>query len=176
MEQVKKDRLTTKELEILTSSTIHPFKLRNPFLFMCYTGLRFSDAVQLKYGDIKKIDDGYQISIRQKKTNKLVSIPLVKNALSQIGNPDKEDLNELVFKNVKSSIYLNYLLKNWVLENKIFKSITWHSARHTFGQRLHDNGVDIYTIAELMGDTIDTVVKNYVKVSDKSKFNAVKKL
>jgi len=63
------------------------------------------------------------------------------------------------------------------LKANIFnKKITWHSARHTFGQLLHDRGIDIATIAALMGDTIATVLKNYVRVSESTKFDAVNKL
>jgi len=56
------------------------------------------------------------------------------------------------------------------------KLIAWHSARHTFGQRLHDSGEDIATIADLMGDTIKTVLQNYVEISEDRKSKAVDKL
>ena len=46
------------------------------------------------------------------------------------------------------------------------KFIVWHSARHIFGQLLHDHGADIATVANLMGDNIQTVIKNYVRVEN----------
>lgn len=64
----------------------------------------------------------------------------------------------------------------WNIHNIQGKNITWHSARHTFGQRLHDEGEDIATIADLMGDTIKTVIQNYVQISEKRKSKAMNKL
>jgi site-specific recombinase XerD len=71
----------------------------------------------------------------------------------------------------------NERLKTWVAKAKIMnKKITWHSARHTYGQLLHEEEVDIATVANLMGDNIQTVIKNYVRISEKTKRQAVKKL
>lgn len=49
-----------------------------------------------------------------------------------------------------------------------------HTLRHTFVSALFEHGVDIYTIAEIIGDTVDTVVKTYLHLYKSRKAKAVK--
>ena len=175
-EEVRKDRLSIEDIRKLMNTNINDEVIKQAFLFMCFTGLRFVDVKNLKYGDIKN-GNGYTVSLRQEKTDKIVTIPLNEEALKITGIPTEDNIFDTVFKGLVYSPTNNQKLENWVLQAKIFnKKITWHSARHTFGQLLHDKGVDIATIADLMGDTIQTVLKNYVRVSESTKVDAVNKL
>jgi len=175
-EEVRKDRLTFDEIKELKKTSIDDEVLKQAFLLMCFTGLRFIDIKNLKYGDIKN-GDAYYISLKQEKTDKIVTIPLDTEALEIIGTPNDDNLFNNVFEGLVYSPTNNLKLENWILKAKIFnKKITWHSARHTFGQLLHDKGVDIATIADLMGDTVATVLKNYVRVSESTKVDAIKRL
>lgn len=49
-----------------------------------------------------------------------------------------------------------------------------HTLGHTFVSALFEHGVDIYTIAEIIGDTVDTVVKTYLHLYKSRKAKAVK--
>jgi len=55
-EEVRKDTLTLDEITKLTNTSIDDEVLKQAFLFMCFTGLRFIDVKNLKYGDIKNGD------------------------------------------------------------------------------------------------------------------------
>ena len=41
-----------------------------------------------------------------------------------------------------------------------------HSLRHTYATRLLSHGVDIKTVSALLGDTVATVINNYVHYTD----------
>ena len=47
-----------------------------------------------------------------------------------------------------------------------------HDFRHTYATKLLANGVDIKTVASLLGDTVDTVIKTYIHYSDEMRENA----
>lgn len=54
--------------------------------------------------------------------------------------------------------------------------VTFHTLRHTFASWLAMKGVDLYTIAQLMGDTLATIEKTYAKLSPDFKRAAMAKL
>src|SRR5690606_4089809 len=65
-------------------------KVRDLFLFGCYTGMRFSDLLAIRKSNIK---NGY-ISFRVTKTKQLIEIPLLDEA-KQIINRYKTELKIL---------------------------------------------------------------------------------
>lgn len=52
----------------------------------------------------------------------------------------------------------------------------FHSIRHTYASMLLKNGVDIQTVAELMGHTAISITQIYLHSSNNQKLNAVNKL
>jgi len=59
---------------------------------------------------------------------------------------------------------------------KIRKHITFHCFRHTFAMQLLDKGVDIYTIAALLGHRQVSSTQNYAKMSSKKMIEAIVKM
>lgn len=53
-------------------------------------------------------------------------------------------------------------------------NITIHDLRHTYATQLLANGVDVRTVASLMGDTIKTVIETYVHYTDDMREKAQK--
>ena len=51
-----------------------------------------------------------------------------------------------------------------------------HSLRHTYATKLMASGVDIQTIAALLGDNVDTITKTYVHYSDEMRKSANSKI
>ena len=93
-------------------------------------------------------------------------------AIELLGKPQKKGL---VFPNLteyKLSFYIPRLLKL----AKIEKHITFHCFRHTFAMRLLENGVDIYTIATLLGHKSVTSTQVYARLSPAQIRQAVMKL
>lgn len=57
-------------------ATDAPEEVKNPFLFCCFTGLRFSDVKALRW---ENIENGI-IVLRMRKTREMVRVPLSENA------------------------------------------------------------------------------------------------
>jgi integrase len=54
--------------------------------------------------------------------------------------------------------------------------VTFHTLRHTFASHAVMNGVDLYTVAKLLGDSVKTVEEVYADLSPDHKREAVRKL
>jgi integrase/recombinase XerD len=59
-----------------TDNTRHIEQVRDMFLFGCYTGMRYSDVMELTNEDIKEDKDGYFVETRMNKTQNFIKIPL----------------------------------------------------------------------------------------------------
>lgn len=53
---------------------------------------------------------------------------------------------------------------------------TFHTLRHSYVTTLIGEGVDIQTVASLVGDTVQTVMKTYIHYSEQMRINAKKKI
>jgi len=142
-------------------------KVRDFFLFSCYTGLRFNDAYKLIMDDIIKDQNGISIiSIQMGKTNDYVQIPLIKEAMEIIekynAQPDREVLNYVLprIKNQK----INFHLKTIGDIIGIHKLITHHVARHTFATLALNRGIPIEVVQKLLGHTDLKTTQIYAKM------------
>ena len=84
--KTQRDHLSKEEITLLREHNLNNNsvlqKVRDFFLFSCYTGLRFNDALSLKMDDIVRDENGISIiSIRMGKTDDFVQIPLVEEAM-----------------------------------------------------------------------------------------------
>ena len=58
-------------------------KVRDIFLWTCYTGLRFTDAQNLKQEDIRIDAEGqYWLQMEQEKTEDDIELPLIQKAIA----------------------------------------------------------------------------------------------
>ena len=140
------------------------------FLFSCYTGMRYSDVLNLKNSNICFEKDNVHVSVIQQKTGKQVVIPLGKKAmkyLPEIGLP-----NQPVF-NVYCNQVTNRLLKDIMKLAVINKTISFHCARHTFATIALEVSGDIAAVSKLCGHTKISTTQIYAKVLEKSKRNVI---
>ena len=98
-----------------------------------------------------------------KKTKVEVRLPLSNKAMSILGNRKQKGR---VFPSLTISI-LNEQIPELIRQAGIRKHITFHCFRYTFAQMLLDRGVDIYTIAHLLGHKQVSSTQCYVRPSDK---------
>lgn len=144
-------------------------KVKNLFLFSCYCGLRVSDVLTLKWGDLKKENKKIFIEKQQVKTKNLVIIPLTETAqnyLPQRGNDD-----DFIFK-MKYDYYKARLVKLGELANIKIK-LTPHVSRHTFAMLLMEQNVNIEVVGSLLGHKKLETTQVYAKISKQIKNNAV---
>lgn len=147
-------------------------EIRRAFLFGCCTGFRISDLIRLEWSHVDM--DRMEIVKRQKKTGKLVVVPLRKDVLALIDCGPHEGL---VFPELASTrTTTNRYLHGWAEAAGIRKSVTWHTARHTDATLLVESGADLYTVMRLLGHTRIATTMQYAVVSDKKKREAVQNL
>jgi len=166
---VIKYKLTFEDVTALTNTEIDDGQIKDVFLFSCYTGLRFGDIQKLKYKDIIEVKPNeYIIRIQQNKSVKVVEIP-VEEALKIIGLPNKDNYLDHLFEGLHYNSHKLSLIRDWCIDAGIYQKVTWHTARHFFGDYIYFKTGDIMLVADLMGDTIETVTRNYVKKVDSEK-------
>ena len=166
-EKIKYEPLTEPTLEILWHKQLEGSleKVRDCFLFQCYTGLAYCDMVTLSMEDIV---DGV-IYKKRKKTDVQSIIPLLPKAKTIL---EKYDYHLPIMSNQKYNVYLKALATACNIKQRLYS----HLARHTFACILLNNGIDLKTISMAMGHTDsriteqiyaemrkETVVKNVLK-------------
>ncbi len=166
--------LTIEEVKTLAQTECEYPNIKRAFLFSCLTGLRRSDVLRLKWGDIHKQDGYTRIIFTQKKTGGLEYLDISAQASELLGERGKP--NENVFTDIHSPSCTNETIKRWVLRAGINKEITFHCARHTFAVMMLDLGTDIYTVSKLLGHRELSTTQRYAKVLDKNKQKAVSKI
>jgi len=169
--KTRRDYLTTEEIELLKKHKLNNnqslSKVRDIFLFSCYTGLRFTDAINLRMDDIIIGEDGVRfISLKMRKTKDFIQIPLIEDALEIIkrynDHPDREVLGYVLprISNQKINTYLKELA-NLV---GIRKTITHHVGRHTFATQALNRGIPVEVVQKLMGHTDIQTTQIYAKL------------
>lgn len=163
--------LTIDELKKIVKAECRYDFLKRAFLFSCYTGLRWSDVQRLKWKNVQKTSEGsLTLSFNQKKTQEL-QILHVPNQATKFMDEEGTD-EDLVFKGLKYSSYMNVELTRWMLNAGITKRVTFHVSRHTFGVLQLTYGTDIYTLSKLMGHSHLKTTEIYAKVVDSKKKEA----
>ena len=162
--------LTEGELQRLVATPCKSEETKRIYLFMCFCGLRISDASGLRWSDIEKDGDHWWIQIRMQKTQEPLYLPL--SNITRQFLPDKGE-SEYVFANIPKEQTMNRYLKEWAKAAGIDKHLTLHTARHTFATLMLTKGSDIYTVSKLLGHSSVTTTQIYAKIIDKKKAAAV---
>ncbi len=167
-EKNERQYLSKRELQIVestefTNSSLQ--KVKDIFIFSCYTGLSYIDIKELTIHQIiKGIDGSNWIYTKREKTDETVKVPLLpqaQNIMDQYADSIKDEFLFPVFSNQK----VNKYLKEVMLQLKIKKKITFHSARHTFATTVTlSNGVPIETVSKLLGHTKLSTTQIYARV------------
>ncbi|HRU83620.1 MAG TPA: site-specific integrase [Candidatus Cloacimonas sp.] len=160
--------LSQEEIALLTSTDCSFPEIKRAFLFACYSGLRISDVGRL---DWKAIDLTKNIiTIRQKKTDAMLYVPLLPPARRLLGEPS----TGLVF-DLPSQAFINKKLKEWAKDAGIQKQISFHTSRHTYAIMAIEAGIEINVIQKLLGHSMLTTTMVYAKIHDKAVFQAADK-
>jgi site-specific recombinase XerD len=129
------------------------------FLFSCYTGLRYSDVKELRF---KHIHEDW-ISMQMKKTNEKVRIPIHPRAKKLLPGPGFD--NQQVFK-VLTDQPTNRYLKDIMNQCGIKKTISFHSARHTFATACLERGISMEAVQSFLGHTDRKSTAIYGRMND----------
>lgn len=127
----QRDFLTREELHRLMEVETRSTTTKMAFLFSCFTGLRYSDLKQLKWGNIEKSQSGMVIRIEaMKKTEKPVTVPLGTNAMAWLPERGDKTLDDFVF-DLGTCGGCNAVLKNMAKRAGINKRVSFHTGSHS---------------------------------------------
>lgn len=178
--QINKVFLTMEELDVLKNhhlgGNLSLQRVKDAFLFSCYTGLRHSDMSKLRETMIRKDGEGlYWISMVQQKTGDVVDIPMLDYATEiYLKYDDYRKGNNGKALPVLTNQKINTALKVISTISGINKQLSFHSARHTFATITLEQGVDIKTVSGLLGHTSIKSTEIYAKLTRKRKADAIK--
>lgn len=121
--------LSKKELvKVIERPCLIP-QVKEAFLFSCFTGLRKSDVLELKWEEIIKENSKSFIYKKIKKTQRWLKIPLSSQAAQWL--PPRPSHAQGIVYNSISHTALSKNLKNWLSQIKsLKKDITFHCASH----------------------------------------------
>jgi site-specific recombinase XerD len=160
------DRIKNKEFTIERLE-----KVRDVFLFQCYTGFAYSDIFEFDQNAVSiGIDGEHWISTYRKKTGNRESVPLLPIAMEII--EEYRDHRDCVEKNTLLPVNTNERYNSYLKEIAdlcgIKKNITTHVARHTFATTITlSNGVPIETVSRMLGHSKLATTQIYAKVLDR---------
>ena len=147
---------------------------KQTFMFCCFTGLRHSDMLALRWKDIQKTDDGLVIHVpSMQKTKKPVIVPLGEQALKWMPKQGYAANTDKVFPNAPTLGCANRALKHMAKNAGITKLVTFHTSRHTFATLTITAGADIFTTSKLLGHTNVHTTEIYADVVMNTKVDAV---
>ena len=171
--ETEREYLTIDEVKKLMDTPCKNEAVKKAFLFACFTGLRLSDIEQMTWSNIKPTSEGgMQVEARQKKTKRIVAIPLSENAIKML--PKRYPNNKYVWIDLPMRQDITYIIRKWVKDAGIEKHITFHCSRHTNATLLLTYGADIYTVMALLGHTDVATTQIYAKVVNSKKIEAVR--
>jgi site-specific recombinase XerD len=140
-------------------------RIRDIFLFACYTGLAYIDLKQLKGSAINKQGDYFHIVMLRQKTGQQSIVPLLPPAVRILkkysSTNDFRDFDWHISANQK----MNQRLKAIGEMAGVKKPLHMHLARHTFATTVTlANGVPIETVSNMLGHATLRQTQHYAKV------------
>lgn len=166
---VERDVLTKSELAALIQTDMifdRLEKMRDIFVFACFTGLAHCDVAGLTKENIIT-DEAGQVWLKthRQKTSEVVDIPLLEIPQLIIKKyQGMKELNGKLLPTLTNSCS-NLYLKEVAVRCGINKTLTFHMARHTFATTVTlSNGVPIESVAKMLGHRNIRTTQIYAKV------------
>ena len=151
-----------------------------------YAGLRFGEIAGLTAADIDlegkilHINKQYGVVSKNvyafkpvKSNNGFRDIPIPPTLVKILSDYLQNRIYHLddgrIFK-IRDPSYINWKIK------KYHKACSMHKLRHTYATLLLGHGVDVKTVAALLGDNVDTVIRTYIHYTDDMRKQAAEKV
>ena len=161
--------LTTQELAILAKkdfATDRLRKVRDLFLFQCFSGLSYGDMAELERNDYEENEKGQVFIEKHRKKTGVRFLSIVLKEGKQI--LEKYDYELPVLSNQKYNSYLKEVQNICGLK----KVLQTHVGRKTYVCYLYQNHISIEVIAAIVGHAAClTTLKYYAKMDRQSIFN-----
>ncbi len=139
-------------------------RVRDIFLFSCFTGLAYIDVANLTKDNLLEKEGHYWIMTRRQKT-KVASNVLLLDIPLQIIKKYKGTSKERLLP-VLSNQKMNSCLKEISDLCGIKKNLTFHLARHAFATTVTlEKGVPIKTVSKMLGHTNIKTTQIYARIT-----------
>lgn len=151
-----------------------------------YTGLRIGEVLGLTYSDIdlknNKIKINKQFNLKNdgtyglKKTktissNRELYFPnILKNIIVQFYSDIPLSTEGRLFYRINSMANISTQIAD--VYRSLGYDMTFHALRHSYATIMLSQGVDIKTVAALLGDTVNTIMNTYIHYTDEMRENA----
>ena len=146
---------TNKELYILVLKLIY------------LSGLRISEALNLKWSDINHQDNSIYVYGKGSKERKVY---IIKDFLDHLKNLDKKNQYVFTLNSKKiSARSVNKFLDNCYNDSIIKDKLSSHVFRHSFATTMLENNADIRHIQKLLGHSSISTTEIYTKVAKSMK-------
>lgn len=180
IKKVDRGYLTEEELQKIKQKELtidRLIKVRDIFIFSCFTGLAYVDAKNLTYDNIKKgVDGNLWIITKREKTDTPVTVPLMSIPLEIIEKYRNKQPNCKVLPLLTNQKMNSYLKEIGDL-CEIEKNLTFHLARHTFASTTTlAKGVSIEAVSKMLGHTNIKTTQIYARVTENMISNEMHKL
>lgn len=170
----RKDFEKIRDVEIPAWRTTH-ILARDLFLFACYTGTAYADAVSVTRENFQTDDEGsLWLKYRRKKNELRASVKLLPEALALI-DKYRDDDRPTLFPMIRYSNMKRHMKALTVLAG-VSGSLCYHQARHSFASLITlEAGVPIETISRMLGHSDIQTTQVYARVTPKKLFEDMDK-
>lgn len=190
--------LSTEEANLVIKEAKNSINNKFPVfvLLLMHTGMRTGEAARIKMSDIDL--KNRKVTIWKTKTNKPRTVPLTHEAIASINAIAPEEEGYLFLKphhrKAKQTMLRpgSIFRRNWIslwkhlkekAENQkeypnfpVIPHFTPHDIRHTSASHLLMQGVDIRTIADILGHSTLSMVMRYTHLFDDTKLKHIDKI
>lgn len=165
-EKADRTALTKEEVKALqkvkfTQENSHLEKHRDIFIFLCMTGLYYSDAIELKKDNI--IDEKLIQGFRTKNDHPFI-VPLSPAANKIVQKYNLPDTNN-VFPKLASEQAFNRSIKEVAKLAKLKKTLRNKVGRHTFTELAISNGIERSFVSKMLGHKKESTTQYYYDIN-----------
>lgn len=172
-QESRRAHLTPEELARVERLALPPGsalgRVRDMFLFSCYTGLRFSDITRISPADFHPIDGSPWLVYATRKTDTGVRLPLALlfgGKAIPIYERYRASAGSLFGVSPGSNSNVNKRLRELCRLAGIDKRVTFHAARHTNATLLLYDGARLTTVQKLLGHKSIRTTEIYSDIMD----------
>ncbi|MDR0611983.1 MAG: site-specific integrase [Dysgonamonadaceae bacterium] len=163
------DETEIKKIQDYTPDNDKIEKVKDLFIFQCFTGMAFADLMEFSINDISNVDGMKVIRSNRKKTDESFIALLLPEAENIA---DRYHYNLPRLSNQKYNDYLKLLGAGAGLK----KVLTAHVARHTFATYLINKDIPIESVSKALGHANIKQTQHYAKIAGKKVISDMKKL
>jgi integrase len=183
LKEVNRAYLTDSELKLLINkdfSIERLSRIKDIFIFCCFTGLAFSDVKSLTRENITiGINNQIWLRTKRKKTGNPSEIPLLQVPIAIMKKYENDPICDMEQKllPVGSNQKMNAYLKEIADLCNIKKNLSPHTTRHTFATTVTlTHGVSMEAVSKMLGHSNLSTTKQYARIVDTLIIDEMKKV